>query len=716
MKNRLELKILLLIILALISGFGTYVIISINRESAMLLEEQRQKSTLFSETVMVGIRSVMLSGKIPLAVELVKDARKNLPFGALRMYDRRAVEVFTDEEHETIYGAGDSTIRRIIQTRKGMVTAGKDFSLLYAQPLLNETACQRCHGSNHSVRGVLQLSLAPQLFLQHEKAQYEKNVIALAGKSIAVAFRNIMVAEKAPLMDTLIHRLNRMPFIEQTAVYNDSGEIRFGKSSKKLQRDSLLALFHSGQTSLFYHKEKKSVTQYIPLPNEQRCRTCHGSDKQQLGIMEITLKTESVKNLEKNPAEEAAAIIQQIVAEGFRSIMLTEKGIYIRYFINEIRSSGIVDELHIYDRFLNERFANIQIHPDDSQFAFEAIQKDSVIEIRKRENNEEFLSQFIPLRNDSRCQPCHGTDHTIRGVIGISGSMEEINNAISRNRLYSGIAGAATIFLVWLVLRIFMKLVVVKPINVIGEAAMEVGRGNFSAAADVHSNDEIGDLAKRFNAMIQGLRERFHLEKFVSRQTVDFIKKADERGVKLGGERKKATVFFSDVRGFTAYTEKVEPEHVVKLLNALFSRQAEIVKKYGGDIDKYVGDELVAVFQCDNMVEKAVRCAVEIQQAMKNLHAELGEEISIGIGINTGEMVMGAMGSEERMDFTVIGDVVNLGARLCSAAERGQVLISEQTAEYLFNNSFFHLTKLEPMKVKGKESFIQVYEVHERKK
>jgi adenylate cyclase len=107
--------------------------------------------------------------------------------------------------------------------------------------------------------------------------------------------------------------------------------------------------------------------------------------------------------------------------------------------------------------------------------------------------------------------------------------------------------------------------------------------------------------------MIIGLRERFHLEKFVSKQTVDYVQRASEMGVKLGGERKVATVFFSDVRGFTAFSEKVEPERVVGMLNSILSRQAAIVKKYDGDIDKYVGDELVAVFQGEQMVKNAVR-------------------------------------------------------------------------------------------------------------
>jgi adenylate cyclase len=292
--------------------------------------------------------------------------------------------------------------------------------------------------------------------------------------------------------------------------------------------------------------------------------------------------------------------------------------------------------------------------------------------------------------------------------------MSAINETIRKNKIYSIAAGLVTILLVWLVLRIFMKAVVVTPIGNIGEVVQQVGDGNFSVATHVTSNDEIGELGRRINEMIIGLRERFHLQKFVSQQTVDYVQRASELGVKLGGERKQATVFFSDIRGFTAFSEKVEPERVVSMLNTILSKQAAIVKKFGGDIDKYVGDELVAVFQGEAMVRNAVLCAIEIQKMMEEIHNEIGESIAIGIGINTGEMVMGAMGSDERMDFTVIGDAVNLGARLCSAASRGQILLSEDSAKFIFSDSYIELVKHEPIKVKGKESAIQIFEAKAR--
>jgi len=201
-----------------------------------------------------------------------------------------------------------------------------------------------------------------------------------------------------------------------------------------------------------------------------------------------------------------------------------------------------------------------------------------------------------------------------------------------------------------------------RPIVKIGKVAQLVGRGDFTVrVSGIKTRDEINDLGQRMNEMIEGLHERFQLQKFVSNQTIDAIKGADEKGVKLGGQRKKATVFFSDIRGFTEFSEKVEPEVVIEMLNTYLRVQASIVREHNGDIDKYVGDELVALFQGDDMIENAVLAAVEIHTqttALNEIHPEWN--IGIGIGINTGEMVMGAMGSEDRMDYTIFGDTVNL--------------------------------------------------------
>jgi adenylate cyclase len=228
----------------------------------------------------------------------------------------------------------------------------------------------------------------------------------------------------------------------------------------------------------------------------------------------------------------------------------------------------------------------------------------------------------------------------------------------------------------------------------------------------VRSRDEIGDLAKRMNDMVVGLSERFQLAKFVSAETMAAIKGADFRGVRLGGEKRRATMLFCDIRGYTAFAERHDPEAVVEVLNLYFQQQADIVAKHHGDVDKFVGDQIVAVFQDQEMERNAVRCALEIQSATDELGRQHPDwDLEVGIGISTGEVIMGAMGSKNRMDFTVVGDNVNLAARLCSHAAPGQTLLTQSTYEAIADCPEFTAAPLTPMVVKGKRKPLPVYEV-----
>ncbi|WP_421724759.1 adenylate/guanylate cyclase domain-containing protein [Bauldia sp.] len=252
-----------------------------------------------------------------------------------------------------------------------------------------------------------------------------------------------------------------------------------------------------------------------------------------------------------------------------------------------------------------------------------------------------------------------------------------------------------------------------RPILRIGEAATEVGEGNFKARVDdVDSRDEIGDLARRINTMIGQINERFELAKFVSGGTIDAIQRSDEDGVKLGGERRKVAILFADIRGYTAFAESRDPELVVEVLNLYFQRQADLVAAHHGDIDKFVGDQLMAVFHGETMARDAVQCALAIQEVMveqARAHPEWG--LDIGIGVDMGEVVVGAMGSKQRMDFTVLGDHVNLAARLCSAAAPKQTLISDAIAAEVHSDQAFRLEPMEPIAVKGKAAPIRIYAV-----
>jgi len=179
--------------------------------------------------------------------------------------------------------------------------------------------------------------------------------------------------------------------------------------------------------------------------------------------------------------------------------------------------------------------------------------------------------------------------------------------------------------------------------------------------------------------------------------------------LKLGGERRKCTFLFTDVRGFTSLSERLEPEKVAEIMNKALTIQADAVKKHGGMVDKYIGDAMMAIFNAPmdlaDHETKAIKTALEIKKNMQE--ADLG--IEIGIGINTGEAVIGNMGSNTRFDYTAIGDAVNLAARLeSSTKEVGEdIVIGHSTAI----NSTMNTRFLDPIYVKGKEKEILIYTI-----
>jgi len=192
--------------------------------------------------------------------------------------------------------------------------------------------------------------------------------------------------------------------------------------------------------------------------------------------------------------------------------------------------------------------------------------------------------------------------------------------------------------------------------------------------------------------------------------------------VKKGGELRDTTILFTDIRGFTAMSEQEAPQIVVHWLNEYFELMVEIIFKYEGTLDKFVGDEIMALFGSpvshpDDPI-RAVRTAIEMLHVLETFNrgreAEGEEPLRIGIGINTGEVVAGYLGSSKALEYTVIGDAVNTGARLCSLAKAGEIIISENTHERI--KGFFDVVELPPTQVKGKAHPVKIYNVIRERK
>lgn len=227
---------------------------------------------------------------------------------------------------------------------------------------------------------------------------------------------------------------------------------------------------------------------------------------------------------------------------------------------------------------------------------------------------------------------------------------------------------------------------------------------------------QAGLVIDRFMAKSEVRRQGMQLEaleRFLSPAISRKIT-AEAADIRLGGESQRITLLFADVRGFTTMAEKMKPRETVEVLNEFFSRMTNVIFEHDGTLDKYLGDGLMALFgaplSLQNDAEAAVRAAVDMQRSLAELNKLSGRApLTIGIGIHTGEAVVGFLGTERRMDYTALGDTVNVASRLTSQACPGQIVISAATHARLARE--LPCSALAAMKLKGRAEPIDVYEV-----
>ena len=342
------------------------------------------------------------------------------------------------------------------------------------------------------------------------------------------------------------------------------------------------------------------------------------------------------------------------------------------------------------------------------------LKKDRDLEILKyKEGEAEILDFSMPIEYQ---KVSIGTIH-----IGIS--LETLEKNIGEVKLF-----VMAITVLFIVIGIGMSFLIgtlfSEPIHKLVEGTREIKNGNFKYIIDITSNDELGDLTLAFNDMADGLRKKEVIQesfgRYVTPEIVDMIlQNPDEKWLK--GKKLNVTVMFADIRGFTSFSEKKEPDEVVNILNEYFSMATEVIQKHGGHIDKFAGDEIMVVFGAPIAYEdhsvRAVRAAVSLQNELKNFNSrkagEGREAIRIGTGINSGDVVAGNLGSSKKMEYTVIGDNVNLASRLTREAKADDIIISDSVYEKVADIA--NVDKLEPVMVKGKSKPIQIYRVKELK-
>ena len=239
---------------------------------------------------------------------------------------------------------------------------------------------------------------------------------------------------------------------------------------------------------------------------------------------------------------------------------------------------------------------------------------------------------------------------------------------------------------------------------------------NVSAAPRVDPDGNVQGLVIAIEDITDVSKVKNTFKRYVSKQVVDELLDDDAK-LNLGGEEREVTILFSDIRGFTTMSEKMRPEDVVSTLNEYFSDMIDIVFKHNGTLDKIIGDELMIVYgapiSADDDTERAVATAVEMQESILKLNKTRKKQkkkpIQVGMGINRGVVVSGNIGSRDMMDYTVIGDTVNLGSRLCSAAGPGEILVSRTVWKEI--KEIFVCKKLKPVRVKGKKDRVGVYRI-----
>lgn len=260
-----------------------------------------------------------------------------------------------------------------------------------------------------------------------------------------------------------------------------------------------------------------------------------------------------------------------------------------------------------------------------------------------------------------------------------------------------------------------------RPLEKLAEAMRRVQYGELGPTVEVEeSRDEIAELARAFNEMSIELKSRERLRmnfaRFVSSAVADKVI-AENRTVRLGGERRVVTVLFADIRGFTTLAARQVPEQVVAMLNECFRALVDVIPRYGGSLDKFIGDAFMAVFNApaDLPVHEvsAVMAGLEMQRVMRHLNEKRRdrgqEEMRLGIGINTGEAVAGTFGSERRLEYTVVGAAVNLAQRIEDHADGGELLVGETTYQ-----AVRHLVEVVPLglvALKGLETPVPLFKV-----
>ncbi len=238
---------------------------------------------------------------------------------------------------------------------------------------------------------------------------------------------------------------------------------------------------------------------------------------------------------------------------------------------------------------------------------------------------------------------------------------------------------------------------IVKKIKKLAEKAKKVAKGDYGDPLEIETKDEIGQLVQSYNDMVKGLKERDFIRdsfgRYVDPDFAKFLLQHPDAG-KLGGERRKVAILMSDIRGFTALSETLSPEVIITVLNQYFSHMINIIQRYNGIIVDFFGDAILVFFEpysssMKDTVLHCIQCAADMQNEMRLFNQKMKNknlpELNMGIGINTGQVIVGNIGSESRAKYGIVGSAVNITSRIQAKAAVKEIIVSDAVYTYLKN-------------------------------
>jgi len=337
----------------------------------------------------------------------------------------------------------------------------------------------------------------------------------------------------------------------------------------------------------------------------------------------------------------------------------------------------------------------------------------------------DFLSQMYRARPWGACYdiavPIMLAGRKYVGEVHVGISQSGVIRAVNRTRLTIAVISAAA-FLLGLMGSLILAGFITRPVDLLTAGVRRLQAGEWGTRVRVTTRDEVGLLTRAFNEMAASIGEKELIKdafsRYVSRQVADLILKDPGRYVTtLKGERKAVTVLFADIRGFTPLSEKLSAEEVVAMLNDYLTHMTDVIFRYEGTLDKFLGDGLMAVFgapvEQPNSTLNAVRAAVDMRERLAGFNQarrRAGDDtVRVGIGINYGEAIVGNIGSRQRMDYTVIGDTVNVAQRIQNVAGGGQIILTDDA--YRRVADAVQSRDLGPHELRGRKKKVELYEV-----